>query len=170
MINLIISILVAIIVYLILDINVLKEGANYTKPEKCFYDVELIQLHDTFVSALKQNPDILRKMKGKLLPGVCILDLVMNKKSGWDKFLDSQANRFGTDRKGALLKYLGDVYDKAIAYTKEAGIEYLTQPHTFTIETIDTQTGQKVSTQKTMEVMKDFQTIMLKKVLFADIK
>ena len=169
MINLIISILVAIIVYLILDIHILKEGVDYTKAEKCFYDFELIQLHDTFVSALKQNPDILRKMKGKLLPGVCILDLVMNKKNGWDKFLDSQANRFGTNRKFALLRYLTEVYDKAIAYTKEAGIEYLTQPYTFTIETIDTQTGQKVSTQKTMEIMKEFNMIMAKKVLLADI-
>ena len=169
MLNLIISILVAIIVYLILDIHILKEGVDYTKPEKCFYDYELIQLHNTFVFALKQNPDILRKMKGKLLPGVCILDLVMNKKNGWDKFLDSQANRFGTNRKAALLKYLSDIYDKAIAYTKEAGIEYLTQPHTYTIEVIDTQTGQKVSIQKTMEIMKEFQAIMVKKVLFADV-
>ena len=169
MINLIISILFAIITYIILDIHKLKEGANYTKAEKCFYDYELVQLHDTFVAALKDSPDILKKMKGKLLPGVCILDLVMNKKNGWDKFLDSQANKYGMDRKNALLKYLTEIYDKAIAYTKEANIEYLTKPYTFDIETTDPKTGVITKTPKTIEVMKEFQAIMYKKVIFADI-
>jgi len=169
MINLIISILFAIITYMILDIPKLKEGANYTKAEKCFYDFELVELHDTFVAALKDKPDVLRAMKGKILPSVCILDLVMNKKNGWDKYLDSQANKYGTDRKGGLIKYLMENYNKALSYTKEAGVEYLTQPYTFNVETIDPKTNEKVITSKTIDAMKDFLKIILKKVMAADI-
>ena len=81
------------------------------KPEKCFYDYELIALHGIFVSALEKDMAQLRKVKGKILGSICILDLVVNKKTGWDKFLDSQGNKYGiNNRKATLTKYLSEEF------------------------------------------------------------
>jgi hypothetical protein len=106
------------------------KGSNPSKPEKCFFDFELIGLHKTFVDALGNDPVQLKKIKGKILPAICILDMVTNKKTGWDKFLDSQGNRFGTSsRNDALNLYLTEQYDNAYAAVIAAGLEFMVRPY-----------------------------------------
>jgi len=103
---------------------------NPSKPEKCFFDYELIGLHQTFVDALGNDPAQLKKIKGKILPAICILDMVTNKKTGWDKFLDSQGNRFGSsDRTNTLQLYLTEQYDGAYAAVIAAGLEFMVKPY-----------------------------------------
>jgi hypothetical protein len=105
-------------------------ASNPSKPEKCFFDFELIALHKTFVDALGNDPVQLKKIKGKILPAICILDMVTNKKTGWDKFLDSQGNRLGTsDRNNALKLYLTEQYDTAFAAVMAAGLEFMVKPY-----------------------------------------
>jgi hypothetical protein len=52
---------------------------DITQPEKCFFDFELKALHDIFVNALRNDLSALKKIKGKILPSVCILDMIINK-------------------------------------------------------------------------------------------
>ena len=167
--KLIISLIVGIIVYICLsfnNLNSIKEhlkGSDPTKPEKCFYDLELLALHKIFVDSLKVNPDLLKKMKGKILPSVCILDLVINKKNGWDKFLQANARKYDTDEKTALGKYLNDNYATALLYAVQNGLEFLTVPNIIEIEVIDPDTGVKTKQNQTINVMDNFRAIIIKK-------
>jgi len=170
MLNIIISVLVAILVYLVLDYFKVKENLpakNPANPEKCFYDYELIEMHDIFVNALKDDQDMLRKMKGRILPSVCILDLVLNRKTGWDKFLDSLVNKYGAGGKVGLVFYLTDMYNKALAGAKELGLSFLTEPYDVKIEKVDPTTGEKKIETKNINIMKEFQDIIIKKVAAA---
>jgi len=167
MIKLIISILVAILVYIYLEPKKITEkltSANPTKPERCFYDNELLSIHSTFVNSLKNNPDMLKKMKQQILPSICILDLVVNQKVGWDKYLDTMASKYSTDRKGALLKYMDENYNKVVDYANANGLSYLTQPYKVDVETIDPDTGDKKTESKEINILKEFQDTILKKI------
>ncbi len=161
--KLIISLIVGIVVYIMLSKNTEHLKSDPTKPEKCFYDFELLALHKIFVDSLKQNPDLLKKMKGKLLPSVCILDLVINKKTGYDKFLQSNARKYDMDEKSALAKFLNDNYNSALLFAVQNGLEFLTKPNVIEIETIDPTTGTKTKTTQEINVMDNFKTIIGKK-------
>jgi hypothetical protein len=168
MIKLIISILVAILVYISLgepkDIRENLTAADPTKPEKCFYDPELVANHSAFVNSLKSNPEILKKIKQKILPLVCILDLVINQKRGWDKYLDGIAKKYNTDKKGALIKYMQENYDKIVDYANANGLSFLTEPYKVDIDIIDATTGDKKTESKEVNILKEFQDTILKKI------
>ena len=169
-----IIIIIGIIIVLILHtlrINKCIEkykASDPTKPEKCFFDYELIILHGTFVSALENNLVQLKKLKGKLLPSVGILDMVINRKSGWDKFLENEASRYGTaDRKSTLLAYLKENYDLTVAYANSNGMEFLTKPTTLMISTEPktyNKDGTEIKVEKTLDILKDFQDTLVKKI------
>jgi len=149
-----------------------------TEPEKCFFDYELKNLHTTFVSALKNDIVQLKKIKGKLLPSVCILDMVVNKKVGWDKFLDSQQGTYGTgDRKSTLLAFLKENYDKTITYINLNNLDFLIKPYEIDVPfdppridantnlpEIDPLTGATKMDKKTVNLMEEFQKLMTKKI------
>lgn len=160
--KLIISFITGLIVYIMLSKNTEHLKSDATKPEKCFYDFELLALHKIFVDSLKQDPDILKKMKGKLLPSVCILDLVANKKKGFDKFLESNAKKYDTDQKNALTKYFQENYDNAFKFAIDNGLEFLTRPNIIEIESVDAE-GNKTVTKEEINVMQNFKDIIEKK-------
>jgi len=149
-----------------------------TQPENCFFDYELKELHKTFVYALKNDILQLKKIKGLLLPGVCILDMVANRKVGWDKFLDSQQGTYGTnDRKSTLLAFLKEKYDATIVYINKNNLDFLTKPYEIEIPfdppkidpatnlpEIDSVTGTKKMDKKTINAMEEFQKLLSKKV------
>jgi len=148
------------------------KGSNPSKPEKCFFDFELIALHKTFVDALGNDPVVLKKIKGKILPAICILDMVTNKKTGWDKFLDSQGNRFGTsDRNNALKLYLTEQYDNAYAAVIAANLEFMVKPYKLKqlkagkIPSTDPDVPNKAEDMEEVEVniMQNLKDIILKK-------
>ena len=185
MLKIIISILVSILVYIILDRPPVKNKPYFKdksyiknkpfileklkttdpkKPEKCFYDYELIGLHNIFASALSADADKLKRMKDKILPSICILSLVLNKQSGWDKFLDNQASKYGTDRMGALKKYLEEEYTKIKNHAVLNGLEFLTKPYSLKIEKVDPTTGDKVEETKEVNVLQELEDIIKKKI------
>ena len=150
-----------------------------TEPEKCFFDFELKKLHGIFVSALGSDIVGLKKIKGKLLPSVCILDMIINKKVGWDKYLDSLMNKYGViNRKLAVLVYLKEEYDATVKYAKERGLEFLTIPSEIEVpfnpkrykagstteEETDPVTGKILKDKKTIDILKEFQEKMLAKL------
>ena len=144
------------------------KSSDPTKPEKCFFDFELITLHSTFVLALENNLVQLKKIKGKLLPSVCILDMIINRKSGWDKFLDNEASRYGTgDRKSTLLAYLKENYDLTVSYANSNGLEFLTKPTQLMVPTDPKTFNQdctEIKVAKTLDILKDFQDTLVKKI------
>ena len=135
-------------------------------------------LHNIFVYALKNNIVQLKKIKGLLLPSICILDMVANRKVGWDKFLDSQQGTYGTnDRKSTLLAFLKEKYDATIVYINKNNLDFLTKPYEIEIPfdppkidpatnlpEIDPVTGTNKMDKKTINAMEDFQKLMTKKV------
>jgi len=150
-----------------------------TQPEKCFFDFELKELHSIFVSALGSDIVGLKKIKGKLLPSVCILDMIINKKVGWDKYLDSLGNKYGMPfRKVSALIYLKEEYDLIVKYAKENGFEFLTKPTEIEVpfnpkrykagstteEEIDPVTGRIMMDKKTLDVLKEFRERILAKL------
>ena len=150
-----------------------------TEPEKCFFDFELKKLHGIFVSALGSDIVGLKKIKGKLLPSVCILDMIINKKVGWDKYLDSLGTKYGMPfRKVSALIYLKEEYDLIVKYAKENGFEFLTKPTEIEVpfdpkrykagstteEEIDPVTGRIMMDKKTLDVLKEFRERILAKL------
>jgi hypothetical protein len=135
------------------------------KPERCFYDFELITLHNIFMDALSKDQAIQKIMKNKILPAVCILDMVANKKQGWSGFLDYEANKRGTNKAFALRLYLNDEYTKVYTYAIDNGLGFLTQPYKMEIKTINPTTGDTVVVEKEVNVMKEFEDIINKKLL-----
>ena len=72
----------------------------------------------------------LKKVKGKILPSVCILDLVVNRRNGWEKFLEVQGNKYGMNsRQATLTKYLSDEYNRILDYVNMNGLDFLTKPY-----------------------------------------
>ena len=144
------------------------------KPEKCFYDYELIALHGIFVSALEKDMAQLRKVKGKILGSICILDLVVNKKTGWDKFLDSQGNKYGMNsRKATLTKYLSEEYDRILNYVNSNGLEFLTKPYVIkikkpvdpaTVSSASNNPPEPVFEEKTVNILEELQKTLIKKI------
>jgi len=150
-----------------------------TQPEKCFFDFELKELHGIFVNALGNNLVGLKKIKGKLLPSVCILDMIINKKVGWDKYLDSLGNKYGSPfRKISALLYLKEEYDAVVKYAKDNGLEFLTKPSEIEVpfnpkrykagstteEETDPVTGGIKKDKKMIDVLKEFQEKILAKL------
>lgn len=150
-----------------------------TEPEKCFFDFELKELHSIFVNALGTDIVGLKKIKGKLLPSVCILDMIINKKVGWDKYLDSLGTKYGLPiRKLSALLYLKEEYDAVVKYAKENGFEFLTKPSEIEVpfnpkrykagstteEEIDTVTGRIKMDKKTIDILKEFREKILAKL------
>ena len=150
-----------------------------TQPEKCFFDFELKQLHDIFVNALANNLVGLKKIKGKLLPSVCILDMIINKKVGWDKYLDSLGTKYGISiRKVSALLYLKEEYDAVVKYAKDNGLEFLTKPSEIEVpfnpkrykagstteEETDPVTGGIKKDKKMIDVLKEFRDKILAKL------
>jgi len=150
-----------------------------TQPEKCFFDFELKNLHDIFVNALGSDIVGLKKIKGKLLPSVCILDMIINKKVGWDKYLDSLGTKYGSPfRKVSALIYLKEEYDAVVKYAKENGYEFLTKPSEIEVpfdpkrykagstteEETDPVTGRIKKDKKTLDVLKEFRDKILSKL------
>lgn len=116
--------------YVLTSKKTIEHLADPRKPEKCFYDPELIKLHGIFVSALEKDMAQLKKVKGKILPSVCILDLVVNRKNGWEKFLEVQGNKYGMNsRQATLSKYLSDEYNRILDYVNMNGLDFLTKPY-----------------------------------------
>jgi hypothetical protein len=160
------------------NIEKLSKAQDPTEPEKCFYDYEMKDLHSIFVSALKNNIAQLKKIKGLLLPSICILDMVANRKVGWDKFLDSQQEKYGSNnRKSTLLAYLKENYDKTIAYINLNNLDFLTKPYPIDVPfepprinpstnlpEVDPVTGKIKMDSKTINAMEEFQKLMSKKV------
>ena len=150
-----------------------------TEPEKCFFDFELIELHSIFVNALGNDIVGLKKIKGKLLPSICILDMIINKKVGWDKYLDSLGTKYGTsNRKVSALMYLKEEYDAVVRYAKDIGFDFLTKPSEIEVpfnpkrykagstteEEIDTVTGRIKMDKKIIDVLKEFKEKILAKL------
>jgi hypothetical protein len=178
--KLIISIFVGIIVYVLLGKknNIEKLAANPKKPEKCFFDFDLLRLHSIFVSALEQDITQLKRVKAKILPSVCILNMVVNRKIGWDKFLDSQGNKFGiSSRQDILKKYLNDEYDKVYKYVKDQGLDFLTQPYKIKVKkefsstpstTPGTTTASDIPVEEfeeiTINILEEMQKVFINKV------
>lgn len=175
MLKLIISILVGIICYMILSQKKTVEGlkeSNPSKPEKCFFDFELIALHQTFVDALGNDPSKLKKIKGKILPAICILDMVTNKKTGWDQFLDSQGNKYGSsDRANTLQLYLMEQYNNALAVVNAEGLSFMVQPYklkqlkTGIVKSTDPDVPNKPEDMEEIEIniMENLKEIIMKK-------
>jgi hypothetical protein len=156
-----------------------KKPLDITQPEKCFFDIELKELHNIFVNALGSDLSALKKIKGKILPSVCILDMILNKKVGWDKYLDSLMNKYGVlGRKWAVLVYLKEEYDATVKFAKERGLDFLTKPSEISVpfnpkrykegstteEETDPVTGQIKMDKKTLDVLKEFQERILAKL------
>lgn len=150
-----------------------------TEPEKCFFDFELKELHGIFVNALGNDIVGLKKIKGKLLPSVCILDMIINKKVGWDKYLDSLGNKYGMPfRKVSALMYLKEEYDAVVKFAKQNGFDFLTKPSEIEVpfnpkrykagstteEEIDPVTGKIKMDKKTIDVLKEFKEKILAKL------
>jgi hypothetical protein len=150
-----------------------------TQPEKCFFDFELKELHGIFVNALGNDIVGLKKIKGKLLPSVCILDMIINKKVGWDKYLDSLGTKYGFSiRKISALIYLKEEYDALVKYAKENGFDFLTKPSEIEVpfnpkrykagstteEETDPVTGRIAMDKKTIDVLKEFRERILAKL------
>jgi len=130
--NIIIFIIFLITSYIIF-INQTKNKENFKKsdpkiPEKCFYDDELVGIHNMFVLAMKNDIDLLPKVKGKLLAAVCILDLVANKKPGWDKYLDSESKKRGSNKKEALTQVCNEFMAVAKIFFLKNNLIYLLAP------------------------------------------
>jgi hypothetical protein len=126
--KLIISIIIGILIYIIFQKEKEKENFGRTGAIKCFlFDPYLVYVHDLFVDVMSVNPDMRNKVIGKLLPAICILDMVINKKPGWDKFVDSQGKKFETDRIGGLTKYLEEQNLKAIKYMNDNNLSFLNE-------------------------------------------
>ena len=92
---------IIIIILFLLAFNVIftkkiEKMTPLPRPERCFYDFELINLHNIFMEALSKDTSTQKVMKNKILPAVCILDLVANRKVGWEGFLDHEAKKRGT--------------------------------------------------------------------------
>jgi len=132
--KLIISIIIGILIYIIFQ----KEKENFGQKGaiRCFlFDPYFVYVHDLFVDVMSVNPDMRNKVIGKLLPAVCILDMVINKKPGWDRFLDSQGRKFDTDRIGGLNKYLEEQNLKAIKYMGDNNLSFLNEYSNYTTTT-----------------------------------
>ena len=155
------------------------KAINPTEPEKCFFDFELKELHSIFVNAFGTDIVGLKKIKGKLLPSVCILDMIINKKVGWDKYLDSLGTKYGMPfRKVSALIYLKEEYDAVVKFAKENGFEFLTKPSEIEVpfnpkrykagstteEEIDTVTGKIKMDKKTIDILKEFREKILAKL------
>jgi hypothetical protein len=141
-----------------------------TQPEKCFFDFELLELHDTFLNALKNDLPSFKKIKQKILPSVFILDMIINKKVGWDKYLDSLMNKYGVnDRKLALFIYLNDEYNETVKFAKERGLEFLTKPSEIEVSFNPKRykagsTTEEEKDKKTIDILKDFNDKILAKL------
>jgi hypothetical protein len=56
--------------------------------------------------------------------------MVTNKKTGWDQFLDSQGNKYGSsDRANTLQLYLMEQYNNALAAVNEEGLSFMVKPY-----------------------------------------
>jgi hypothetical protein len=177
-----ITFIIVLLIYMDFFKNIEKlktKTLDTTQPEKCFFDFELKELHDIFVNALVNDISALKKIKGKILPSVCILDMIINKKVGWDKYLDSLMNKYGViNRKLAVLVYLKEEYDATVKYAKERGLEFLTIPSEIEVpfnpkrykagstteEETDPVTGKILKDKKTIDILKEFQEKMLAKL------
>jgi hypothetical protein len=132
--KIIISFIVAVIVYFILE-NLyptkLIENIKLTKAQcDCFYD-------DDFKAVLKgfldQITDELKKPFAvrQLTKAVCAIKLVWGRKPGWQDFLAQQAKNLSVpvnDRKGTLIAFLKKEYDAAQKKIEEKGWTDLTPP------------------------------------------
>lgn len=161
--QIILLVLFSLLLYVIFNNNVEKMTTT-PKPERCFYDFELITLHNIFMDALSKDTATQKIMKNKILPAVCILDMVANRKQGWDGFLNHEANRRGTNRSGALRAYLYDEYKKVYNYAIDNGLGFLTQPYKMEVKTINPTTGDTIVEEKTVNIMKEFEDIINKKL------
>jgi hypothetical protein len=171
----IILICFAIFLYYVLTSKLTIEHlADPRKPEKCFYDPELIKLHGIFVSALEKDMAQLKKVKGKMLPSVCILDLVVNRRNGWEKFLEVQGNKYGMNsRQATLTKYLSDEYNRILDYTNNNGLEFLTKPYVIkvlkpvdptTVSSGSNNPPEPVYEDVTVNILDELQKTLIKKI------
>ena len=165
--NIIIIIIFSITLYVILfnDKKVENMSAgDPRKPEKCFYDYELLRSHGVFVDAVDKDINLLKRLKGKLLPIVCILELVANRKNGWDRYLDSESNKKGgIGRKAALTQNLKANFDKVKDFAMDNGLEFLMKPYKMMVTTLDDK-GTETKVEKEVNVIKDFEEIIIKKL------
>ena len=105
--------------------------------------------------------------------------MIINKKVGWDKYLDSLMSKYGVfGRKWAVLVYLKEEYDATVKYAKERGLEFLTIPSEIEVpfnpkrykagstteEETDPVTGKILMDKKTIDILKEFQEKMLAKL------
>jgi len=172
----IILICFAILLYYVLTTKTTIEHlrSDPRKPEKCFYDPELIKLHGIFVSALEKDMAQLKKIKGKILPSVCILDLVVNRKNGWEKFLEVQGNKYGMNsRQATLTKYLSDEYNRILDYVNMNGLDFLTKPYVIkvkkpvdssTVSTASNNPPEPVYEDVTVNILDELQKTLIKKI------
>jgi len=171
----IILICFAILLYYVLTSKpTIEHLADPRKPEKCFYDPELIKLHGIFVSALEKDMAQLKKIKGKILPSVCILDLVVNRKNGWEKFLEVQGNKYGMNsRQATLTKYLSDEYNRILDYVNMNGLDFLTKPYVIkvkkpvdpsTVSTASNNPPEPVYEDVTVNILDELQKTLIKKI------
>ena len=162
--QIILLILFSLMIYVLFNKNIEKMSTT-PKPERCFYDFELITLHNIFMDALSKDTATQKIMKNKILPAVCILDMVANKKQGWAGFLDYEANKRGTNRALALRLFLYNEYYKVYTYAIDNGLGFLTKPYEMEVKTIDPTTGDTIVIKKEVNIMKEFEDIINKKLL-----
>jgi hypothetical protein len=161
--QIILIILFSLMIYVLFNNNI-EKMSSLPKPERCFYDFELITLHNIFMGALAKDPSVQRTMKNKILPAVCILDMVANRKQGWDGFLNHEANKRGTNREMALRLYLNNEYTKVYNYAIDNGLEFLTRPFKMEVEKIDETSGKQILVEQEVNIMKEFEDLINKKL------